>query len=254
MDDYAIGGYENECDFAKHLNGKRIKELYPHDQNMIYQLYGKVNANSIVKANVSYAKKKYDLIININGIKKGVSIKKGINNSVHLERISSFIHFLIEAGVPRYNVIRYLKYHYADGTMNGSGEVRLSAKEYKENHAEDIEKLNLCFSDPVLVKKAIQRFVVQGWNGNIPIDGLIYGVVSDYLFITTEEIENIIMSKINISSSGPHFSCLFCQPLSRNLNNNSKNERCRYLVQIKWYTIFDDIIEYMNDKENIKDS
>ena len=43
-----------------------------------------------------------------------------------------------------------------------------------------------------------------------------------------------------------------CQPKNRCLNYNPLYEKDRYCVQIKWYNIFDDIIEYMNknvDKE-----
>ena len=64
----------------------------------------------------------------INDVIKNVSIK----NSVHVEGISSFIHFLIENKVDRQNVINYLKYHYADGTTNGSGLNRISVDEYKK--------------------------------------------------------------------------------------------------------------------------
>lgn len=63
---------------------------------------------------------------------KGISIKKGYKNSVHVERISDFIHFLIENNIDREIVTEYLKYHYADGSTNGKGIKRLSVEEYKK--------------------------------------------------------------------------------------------------------------------------
>ena len=57
---------------------------------------------------------------------------------------------------------------------------------------------------------------------------------------------NILMSKQNIYSTGVHFVNLFCQPMTRNLNYNPKYEKKRFCVQIKWYSIFDDIMEIKN--------
>lgn len=81
-----------------------------------------------------YEKKKFDIEIIINGIIKRISIKKGINNSVHVEGISSFIHFLIDSNVSREAVIEYLRYHYVDGMQNGRGINRISGHEYKEQN------------------------------------------------------------------------------------------------------------------------
>lgn len=36
--------------------------------------------------------------------------------------------------------------------------------------------------------------------------------------------------------------------MDRCLNNNPKYEKNRYVSQIKWYNLYDDIIENMNDK------
>ena len=43
-------------------------------------------------------------------------------------------------------------------------------------------------------------------------------------------------------STGVNFSSLFCQPKTRNINLNPLYERKRYCVQVKWYSLFDDII------------
>lgn len=75
---------------------------------------------------------------------------------------------------------------------------------------------------------------------------LSYGTVNDFLFISSTDVMNILMSKQNIYSTGVHFGSLFCQPMTRNLNYNPKYEKKRFCVQIKWYSIFDDIIEIKN--------
>lgn len=98
------------------------------------------------------------------------------------------------------------------------------------------------------MERAINRFVLQGNNSLVKIDGIIYGTTSDFLFISSDDIFEILMSKSNVYSTGVHFGNLFVQPMTRNLNHNPKYEKRRYCVQIKWYSIFDDIIESKNNK------
>ena len=197
-----ITGLQNEHKFSCYLNGSKVKSLTPIFKDLIYTLYGKkINENARIKCKVDYNKKKYDLVININDCIKKISIKKGINNSVHVEGISSFIHFLIDSGVSKENVIEYLNYHYADGTINGTGKNRISCEEYKINNQDKIDKLNIALNNEYILKRAINRFILQGKNSNECIDAIIYGTVDDFMFITKDEIEKIILSKKNIYST-----------------------------------------------------
>ena len=120
-----ITGKNNEYEFVKYLNGKRISELNPMFRELIDELFPNQQPNSIIKSWKNHYKEKSDIFIKINGKMKGISIKKGYKNSIHVERISDFIHFLIENNVDREIVIEYLKYHYADGSTNGKGKKRI---------------------------------------------------------------------------------------------------------------------------------
>ena len=81
---------------------------------------------------------------------------------------------------------------------------------------------------------------------------MIYGEVDDFIFITKEDIRNIILRKKDDYSSTVHFSVLTVQPKNRCLNYNTKYEKDRFCVQVKWYNLFDDIIENMYLKEQSK--
>ena len=102
-----ISGFKNECEFYKELNNKKVVELNLLLKEFIEDLFGKIDKDSLIKCSIDYEKKKYDIKITINDIIKNISIKKGIKNSVHVEGISSFIHFLIENKVDRQNIINY---------------------------------------------------------------------------------------------------------------------------------------------------
>lgn len=133
MDTNETNGFQNEQEFSKALNGKKIKYLMPNLQDMILKLYGYVDFNSYIFCYVDHSKKKYDIVIRINQKIKKISIKKGVNNSVHTEGISYFIHFLIECGISRNIIIEYLYYQYGDETKNGTGSNRISSLEYQKN-------------------------------------------------------------------------------------------------------------------------
>lgn len=249
MFDNSIDGFQNEKDIVNYLNGKFVKELHPLFYDVIQKLYSNVNRNDKVFSYIDDNMKKFGIIIKINNITRRISVKKGINNSVHLKNISDFISFLINLGIEKDIIILYLKYHYADGTTNGSGLKRMAVKDYKLNHMYEIDKINMAINKPSILNKVIYRFVLQGRNSKIPIDGLIYGTVNDFIFITSYDIIKIIKSKMDNYSTGVHFGCLYCQPQTRNLNRNPRYEKNRYCVQIKWYSIFDDIIEYLNNNQ-----
>lgn len=243
-----INGFNNEYEFVKYLNGKRIYELNPIFRDLIDKLFPFEDAASLIKCWRNHYKQKTDIFIKINGIMKGISIKKGIKNSIHTERISDFIHFLIENKIDKEIVIEYLKYHYADGSTNGKGKKRLSVEEYKINNREIIDRINIAFNNEELLEKAIERFITKGKNSNYYIDALICGESHDFIWITKEDIKKIIMSKKDIYSTAVHFGPMTVQPKNRCLNYNPEYEKDRFCVQIKWYNLFDDIIENMNNK------
>lgn len=242
-----ITGIKNEIEFVTYLNNRKFCKLNPMFSEFIKRLYDNVEDNDTIKCYKNNTPQKTDIFIEINSVKKRISIKKGVRNSVHAEILSDFISFLIRNGVNKEVINEYLKYHYADGSTNGKGKNRRSCKEYKKENQEKIDMINECFSDSNLIKKVVQRFVIKGNNSNYEIDALIYGVVEDFLWITKDDIYKIILKHKKIYSTGVHFGSLYCQPLDRCLNQNPLYENRRYYVQIKWYHLSDDIIETMND-------
>ena len=244
-------GKDNEYEFVKNLNNKKIKELNPLLNSLLESLFPNESDDSIVNCWLNHYPQKSDILIKVNSQIKGISIKLGSRNSVHVEPITEFIHFLIANNISKESVVEYLKYHYGDGTTNGKGIKRISVEEYKKEHQEEIDKLNKELNDINLLKKAINRFVIQGNNSDFQIDALIYGGVNDFLWISKEDIINILLKERDNYSTGVHFSNLFIQPKSRCLNYNPKFEKDRYCIQIKWYSLFDDIMKNMYYKSQI---
>jgi len=240
-----ISGYKNEEEFAEYLNGKKFREVHPIFQDLLYTLYGKIDFNDMIICWVNYSKRKADIYIKVNDYVRGISIKKGVKNSVHVERIEKFVSFLKDMNISNEIISSFLKYHYADGTLDGTGSTRMSSIEYREKYQADINLINDEFNKEEYINKSINRFILQGNKSEYEVNAIIYGVVDDFIWITNQEIKYIIKKHLSDFSPSLHISCLSIQPMARNLNHNPKYEFGRNHIQIKWYNLADQIIEVM---------
>lgn len=239
-------GFQNETDFIRKMNNKRVCDIDFGLQLFIEDLFGELDRNSIITCFKNTNPQKCDMFIVINDVTKRISIKKGVKNSVHSEPISEFVHFLIENKMPRNIVINFLKYHYADGTTNGKGSIRQNIEDYKKSHQKEIDEINAFINRDEFLIKAIDRFVLLGRNSNVRVDAILYGVPSDFLWIKKEDIYRVLLRQKDKYSTSVHFSGLTYQPMNRCINRNPRYEKCRYISQVKWYNLCDDIIMSMN--------
>ena len=238
-----ITGYQNEEEFAAYFNGKQVGRVYPNFLELLYKLYGKIDFKDYIECWVNKSKRKADIYIKINGYVRGISIKKGIKNSVHVESISSLIVFFRKIGIDEETIERFLYYHYADGTKNGSGQNRISSAAYREKYQTEIDKMNQVFNDEKYIDLFVNRFILQGNKSEYEVDAIIYGFVEDFIWITKKEVYSLMRRHLKDEVSSLHISLLSLQPMARNLNYNPKYEFCRYQVQVKWYNIADHILE-----------
>lgn len=239
-------GFYNEIDFINGLNNKHIYELSGPLIEMLKKLYGNISNNKeIILCKKSFKTDKTDIIININGIKKYISIKSDKNNSMHLESITEFNNFLKENNISKELINIYNNYHYAiENNRN-----RLSAKEYQETHQVEINILNSKINEPKILKKAIERFIFKGThNYNNPVDAIIYGKINNFVCLTKNEIIEYLI-KQNDTFNAIHFSSLVLQPWTRNLNYNPKYENRRNYVQVKWYRLEETIDKILNKEK-----
>ena len=246
-----MDGYKNEYNFVLEFNNKKVCELNPISQDLIYAIFDNVKSYNTIKSWTNHFNQKTDIFIKIGHIIKGISIKMGNRNSVHVESIENFIQFLKNHNIPNDIIKEYLRFHYADGTIDNTGSNRLSAEEYKYKYQDSLDKINNYFNDKNIIEDAIDRFVLIGNNSEYSIDAMICGTPNDFLWITKKDIKNYLLDNINYCSS-PHFSELVCQPMARCINHNKKYERFREYVQIKWYSMFNNIIDQMNQKVMMK--
>lgn len=242
-------GIRNEYLFIEKINGRKINELDFLLQELILFLFPNIGKDSIIKSYKNIEYEKGDIVIKVASIKKYISIKMGHRNSVHCESIKKFKKFLESLSINKNVINEILKYQYGDGTLDGTGKFRKSSAEYKLDNKEVIYFINKEINTQDILKKIVNRFIIQGTQRHThKIDLLVYGTPDDFFFITPKEIHNYILSKKDVESSAIHFSCLTFQPMSRVLDYNEKYEYMRHWIQIKWYNLEDNIIELMNQR------
>lgn len=238
-----MDGLKNEFNLIQYLNKKQYKDVNPIFQEMLKYLFKDIRDNDVI-----YAKKygyyaKADAVIEVNGTKKGLSIKMGAKNSVHVEKIDTFCDWLKANGFN--NIDELKRYIYSDGTNNNTGINRISSTEYKLNHEKEIQNINKKLNLNPILSNSIYRFLVcSDVNYTVKVDAFMLGSYDDFIWATSEEVLEYLTS-LKTDSTGVHVSNLFIQEWNKNLNNNPKYEYCREYIQVKWYSMFDDIIRIM---------
>lgn len=235
-------GFENETNLMMELSNKSFGQLNENLKKFIKFLYPQINNEDLIKCYSGKAGQKPDITIEINNIKKNVSIKKGSGNSVHQEDIDLFMDFLSSLDISEEAKVELLKYHWADGTTDGSGKIRVSSAEYKSSHEIEINLINKELNKKEPLTKLITRILFKGKSNSFEeADVVYYGNTNNGLWATKEEIiDYMLNNKFNINSI--HFGPLTYQIWNRCLNFNPNTENRRNVMQVKWGSLEKDLI------------
>lgn len=242
-------GFENEEEIVIALNDKTlktlsnknlvafIKDLFPnitlHDK-----IYCTLCDRQVIEINnrKQSMNPKQDIVIIVNEVEKFISVKKGSGNSVHEEKLETFIDFLVKELQASDEVVKSLKvFHWGDGTLDGtaSPEKRLKGKDITITYAKEMGIIHDFFKENK--RKIIERVLLHGAHKEIvnKVDFIYHGSVEsgvwcniDYAIEVNQEIEN---EKSPISIGFFSF-----QNQNRNTTQNPKKESARKSIQFKW--------------------
>ena len=172
----------------------------------------------------------------------------GYKNSVHIEHLNMFKKFLEKNSITEDIIDKLYRYIYADGTNNNTGEVRLSNAEYIEKNEKDIKELNVVFN--LLKEKLINRFLIEtDINYRVKVDAIIHGTPNDFIWSTSDEVKRYLENE-DIISTSLHTGKLYIQSWDKNIVRNTKYEHCRNYIQVKWFSMYDDLITIMSRRSN----
>ena len=134
-------GFQVERNIVSNLNNKRFFNLETEYQELVCMLFKKIkNQNSSIlclKNEGTGLEKKNDLTVTFEEQIINISVKSGSANSIHQEKIQTFINFL-ESKKPLDDYKKNLIYefHWCDGTYDNTGDIkdRMRKTDYKKNN------------------------------------------------------------------------------------------------------------------------
>lgn len=243
-------GFKNEDALIEYLNSKKIKDLNSNMKDFIFFIFGNIDEENIIQATSGKSGQKPDMIITINNVIKRISIKKGKGNSVHQEKVDVFVEFLESINISNETINKLLKFHWGDGTSDGTGSQRISSSDYKQQFPEEIEMINKEFNKEKNIKEFIYRFIMQGKSDDYDIvDALYYGNVNEGHWASKDEIIEYVVNNI-FSLDSIHFGPLTYQIWNRCLNFNPNTENRRRVMQVKWGSLLNDLLIIERNRKN----
>lgn len=230
-------GFKNEEEFKNLLDNKKIKELPINMQHLLLSIFDSANEESRVFCWRSKYLEKADIKVKINNVIKGISIKTGHHCSMHQEDKEKFYVFLSKIGVE--NHIVKLFDNFMIGKIN---EKKVCSKFYIENNLYDIEKIRKSFNNYYIKTNLIIRFLFQGTEiQNYGCEVILHGTPIDFIWATKSEILKYLLEyKIKDINYIP-ISALNIKCYDRNIRNNPSRKSCENKIQVKWYTIEEDL-------------
>lgn len=174
-----------------------------------------IDDNMLITSYVNLNKEKEDIWIKVGKEKKSIRIKSNNTNIVHKEYIYNFTNYLEQEKVPIKIIDIILNYFFSVNISN----IKLKIKK--------VNKYFMRHED--LLIKLINRFVI----GNTDI--LIHGTVDNFTYITKDEIIKLLLNQKKDSFPNIHFSHLILSP------KNYNNEIEKFILQIKWHNLNNDI-------------
>lgn len=244
MEEQRVYGLDNEKNIINYLNLKKFGEINDKWQKHIRKMFPNVSDNEIIYArhypdNCS----KPDIIVEVGGVEKFISIKTGNFPAVHQESYFGFRRFLERLDVSHrtLEIIRF--FHYGDSKKIGTGNNPLSWEELKKRFSNYFLEASTELDKEKIIKAVVNRAVIRGTSSTRrPIDFLYYGDLENGKIISKEEIYMIVLAYRKHGKSPIHFGGLYYMPSSRKVGRRERN-----YVRIKWSLL--SFLYYCSDED-----
>lgn len=239
-------GIINEKNFAELLDNKKVSELSSELRKMIFAIFKNIELDNRIDCWQSEYYEKADIKVKINNEIKGISIKTGIYCSMHQESIESLYPFFRKIGIEE-EIIEKLNSFIA-GYVNGK---RVDSITYILHHQKDINQIKEALNRYYIKINLILRFIFQGTEKQkYDCDAIIYGTPENFLWATKDEILEYLINYNDHKDYMINFSALNIKCYDRNLRNNIAKRDKQNDIQIKWYTLKNDLLKITKNRKD----
>ena len=229
-------GFLKEDEMIHFLNGKKFRDLSPNLQTLIKMNFGIVEPDEIIICEYGQEHTKCDFVIVYQGKKKGVSLKTGKAEIMHVEKISTLIPFLRSIGVSEETLRTLLLYHFGDGTLDGTGKVRYSTERVLIWLEDRIKAANKELNEnKEIITKFLERILFQGVDENaLAANSIFLGDFEYGVCATKKQIYKYVNSRNWNYYTRPHIGPIQFRTQARYINMPITDEKKRMRVQCHW--------------------
>lgn len=258
-------GFSNEYNIVNALNNKKIYELPSNlkkfilsicsDNNISHNQYTKVKSKLASKQiDITTGRKinpKVDLFISIGENVFGISTKIGSGNSVHQEKVDSFIEWAINSDniiINDYSVLDDLKFFiWADGTLDGTAKIvkdvngkikgRFSTSSFKKLYPEKRDRIQEFLNLNKL--EIIKRALFFG-KTNTEVHYIYHGNTKHGKWLKKTDLINLNLN-YPLSNSTLNVGRLSFQIYNSDLKGTKSGASKRGFIQLKYGSISKDL-------------
>jgi hypothetical protein len=225
-------GFLNERQIINKLNNTKFKDLTNNLKFLIQEMFGICNEEDVIKSGLIVNFQKLDIYIELNGIRKYVSLKSGQATTIAEENLKLFIKYLRSKNISTKSLKTILYYHFGDGTLDGSGEKRMEYITLRIKTQKIIKELNEELNKNLdFVIDFVIRSMFKGTNeNNIEADYIYFGNVEYGVLASKKQVIKHLQRKSYKFLNNPHIGPIQFRPHARYFNKEIKSEKRRWTV------------------------
>ena len=236
-------GLFNEEEMVLLLNEHKFKDLSNNAKYIITEMFGHVNDEEMIHAQKIEGSFKPDFFVEVNGIRKNVSMKSGRNIIIHQELVKQFVQFLKMKGISKETTDTILLYHYGDMTTDGTGKERFPYRKISYLLDKRIKKANVELNaNKEFVLVMIYRLVFIGTHrDNIVADYIYHGDKEFGVVVSRKQVFKHIYNGKWDFLENLHIGPIILHPHARYVGREIKNEKRRQTIEAHWPNFYSDL-------------
>lgn len=243
-------GLRKEEEIVLELDNKKVKDLKQNFKYLLREMFGPLDEEETIHSNLVGGFQKPDFYIEYKFRRLFISLKSGAAKIVHQEKLDTFVNFLRQQGMSKECIEIFLYHHFGDGTMDGTGEERMSYSELQYKFKDRIRKFNKDVNiNKELIAAVVDRCVFTGSQvGNIPADYLYFGDRNYGSICSRKQVQKHLYRKSWLYMDNLHIGPLQFRPHAR-LIEKRENEEGRLKVDSWWANLESDVV-FISERYN----
>lgn len=229
-------GKELEKVFVLNTNGKKIKDVPVGLRENLEHMFKFLKEDDVIHSELIQGMMKPDFFIEINGVRKNISLKTGVSTELGDTDLKTFITFLRDNGISEDTLKTIVYLHFSDGTLNDTGRTRYDFETFRKLMDQRIIRANIELNrSKELIKKLVYLTVYKGfYEGNIEANYIYFGTHNHGYCCNYRQMCRMIDGKKYAYIHNLHIGPVQFRPLARYTRRAICHEEKRWKVRFFW--------------------